>query len=107
MPRARHAGRRRAIAAGAVAAASVFLAACASAPESGGEATGSEVCARMVTNSGGLEDRSFNQSSWEGLQLAEDELGIQAEALVSTSETDLAPNVQQAVDSGCQLIVTV
>ena len=48
----------------------------------------------MVTNSGGLEDRSFNQSSWEGLQQAEDEYGIQAEAIVSTGETDLAPNVR-------------
>jgi basic membrane protein A len=61
----------------------------------------------MVTNSGGLEDRSFNQSSWEGLQLAEAEYGVEVEALVSTGETDLAPNVQQAVDSGCGLIVTV
>ncbi|WP_308796793.1 BMP family lipoprotein [Agromyces silvae] len=98
---------RRLTALGAVAAASLVLVACASAPESGGEAAGSEVCARMVTNSGGLEDRSFNQSSWEGLQLAEEELGVESEALVSTGETDLAPNVQQAVDSGCQLIVTV
>ncbi|BDZ53807.1 hypothetical protein GCM10025870_08800 [Agromyces marinus] len=55
----------------------------------------------------GLEDRSFNQSSWEGLQEAEREYGVDAEALVSTSETDLAPNVRQAVDSGCGLIVTV
>jgi basic membrane protein A len=102
---------RRLTALGAVAAASLVLVACATAPESesesGDEATGSEVCARMVTNSGGLEDRSFNQSSWEGLQLAEEELGVESEALVSTGETDLAPNVQQAVDSGCQLIVTV
>jgi basic membrane protein A len=61
----------------------------------------------MVTNSGGLEDRSFNQSTWEGLQQAEDELGVQADALVSTGETDLEPNVQQAVESGCELVVTV
>ncbi|MDR5700325.1 BMP family lipoprotein [Agromyces aerolatus] len=107
MSRTRHASRTRSAVFGAVAAASVLLAGCASAPESGGEATGSEVCARMVTNSGGLEDRSFNQSSWEGLQLAEEELGVESEALVSTGETDLAPNVQQAVDSGCRLIVTV
>ena len=64
-------------------------------------------CVRMVTNSGGLEDRSFNQSSWEGLQQAEEEYGVEAEAIVSTGETDLAPNVQQAVDSGCELVVTV
>lgn len=98
---------RRVVAMGAVAVTALVLAACASAPEPGGEGTGSEVCARMVTNSGGLEDRSFNQSSWEGLQQAEEEFGVTAEALVSTGETDLAPNVQQAVDSGCALIVTV
>lgn len=90
-----------------VVAASVALTACAPAPESGGEDAASESCVRMVTNSGGLEDRSFNQASWEGLQRAEAELGIDAEAIVSTGETDLAPNVQQAVDSGCELIVTV
>jgi len=107
MPRTRPDRRRHGVAMGAAIAASLMLVACGSAPEPGGEASSSEVCARMVTNSGGLEDRSFNQSSWEGLQLAEDELGVEAEALVSTGETDLAPNVQQAVDSGCQLIVTV
>lgn len=99
--------RRTRYAFGAVlAAASIALVACAPAPEGGSDAS-SEVCARMVTNSGGLEDRSFNQSSWEGLQQAESEYGIEAEALVSTGETDLAPNVEQAVDSGCELVVTV
>ncbi|WP_353813215.1 BMP family lipoprotein [Agromyces sp. SYSU T00266] len=86
--------------------ASAVVTGCAPAPEGEGDAA-SDGCVRMVTNSGGLEDRSFNQSSWEGLQLAEDELGVEAEALVSTSETDLAPNVRQAVDSGCRLVVTV
>jgi basic membrane protein A len=89
-----------------LAAASLVLVACAPAPAGDG-GTQSEACVRMVTNSGGLEDRSFNQSSWEGLQQAEYEYGIEAEAIVSTGETDLAPNVQQAVDSGCGLVVTV
>ncbi len=89
-----------------LAAASLVLVACAPAPAGDG-GTQSEACVRMVTNSGGLEDRSFNQSSWEGLQQAESEYGIEAEAIVSTGETDLAPNVQQAVDSGCGLVVTV
>ncbi|HEY9424729.1 MAG TPA: BMP family ABC transporter substrate-binding protein [Microterricola sp.] len=61
----------------------------------------------MVTNSGGLEDRSFNQSSWEGLQEASAQYGIDVDAIVSTSETDLAPNVAQAVETGCQFILTV
>lgn len=89
-----------------LAAASLAFVACAPAPAGDGE-TQSDACVRMVTNSGGLEDRSFNQSSWEGLQQAESEYGIDAEAIVSTGETDLAPNVQQAVDSGCGLVVTV
>ena len=90
-----------------LAASAVLLSGCAPAPESSGEAEGSEYCARMVTNSGGLEDRSFNQSSWEGLKLAEEEFGIGVDAIVSTNETDLAPNVEQAVGTGCDLIVTV
>ena len=92
----------------ALVATSVALAGCGQAPGSdGADAPQADACVRMVTNSGGLEDRSFNQSSWEGLQQAEQEYGVEAEALVSTGETDLAPNVQQAVDSGCELIVTV
>jgi basic membrane protein A len=88
----------------------VLLAGCAPAPTDTPASNGSAeetFCARMVTNSGGLEDRSFNQSSWEGMQQAEKDLGIEAEVLVSSSETDLAPNVEQAADSGCGLVLTV
>lgn len=98
-----------AIRAGAVIGAAVLLlAGCAPAPETPGE-TGAagDFCARMVTNSGGLDDRSFNDASWKGLQEAKSKYGIGAEVLVSTSETDLAPNVQQAVDSGCGFVLTV
>ncbi|KQQ95887.1 hypothetical protein ASF62_05295 [Leifsonia sp. Leaf325] len=85
------------------------LVGCAEAPSSTGASSDAagDYCARMVTNSGGLEDRSFNQSSWAGLQKAEKDAGIEVQALVSTGETDLAPNVQQAVDSGCQFVLTV
>ena len=36
----------------------------------------SEIKVGMVTDVGGVNDGSFNQSSWEGLQRAADELGI-------------------------------
>ncbi|QAY74622.1 BMP family ABC transporter substrate-binding protein [Agromyces protaetiae] len=99
---------RRILAIGAVVAASVALTACQAAPEPGdGGDVAADECVRMVTNSGGLEDRSFNQSTWEGLQQAEDEFGVTARALVSTGETDLVPNVEQAAASGCSLVVTV
>ena len=90
-----------------IAVAGLMLAGCAAAPETDDSADAPDYCARMVTNSGGLEDRSFNQSSWEGLQDAEDEYGIGVDAIVSTNETDLAPNVEQAVGTGCQFILTV
>lgn len=88
-------------------AAVVLLSGCSPAPDSSGGEPDAEYCARMVTNSGGLEDRSFNQSSWEGLERAADEFGIDVDAIVSTNETDLAPNVEQAVGTGCDLILTV
>ena len=97
----------------AISAAVLLLAGCAAAPDAaapgakGGSDAANNFCARMVTNSGGLKDRSFNQSSWEGLEKAAAKYSINAEVLVSTSETDLSPNVDQAVASGCSLILTV
>jgi basic membrane protein A len=101
--------RRRLLSTLAVVSASVaLLASCAPAPSEEAATNGdSEYCARMVTNSGGLEDRSFNQSSWEGLKQVESTFGIDVDAIVSTTETDLAPNVTSAVDTGCQFILTV
>lgn len=94
--------------AAAVAASVLLLSGCQAAPEaSQTTAAGAGYCARMVTNSGGLEDRSFNESSWAGLNEAKKKYGIGVQALVSTGETDLAPNVDQAVQSGCQFVLTV
>jgi len=93
-----------------MAASVALLAGCAPAPESPATASaspGSDYCARMVTNSGGLEDRSFNQSSWEGLKQAKEKYGIDVNAIVSTTETDIGPNVAQAVGTGCPFILTV
>ncbi|CAN5298231.1 BMP family ABC transporter substrate-binding protein [soil metagenome] len=94
----------------AIAASALLLAACAPAPA---KSTGSPTptaaafCARMVTDSGGLDDKSFNESSWAGMQKAQKQLGIGARVLVSTTDTDLAPNVEQAAESGCGFVLTV
>jgi basic membrane protein A len=86
----------------------MLLAGCAEAPDKEtDDAATSDFCARMVTNSGGLEDRSFNQSSWAGLSAAAEEYDIDAQVLVSSSETDLGPNVEQAAAAGCGLVLTV
>ncbi len=95
-------------------AALALLAGCAAPPpaatsEPGGTAAPEQTleCAQMVTNSGGLNDRSFNETSWAGMERAQEELGVEANVLVSTSESDLAPNVQAAVDTGCGFVLTV
>lgn len=92
-----------------LAASALLLVGCATPPPAGngGDDADSDFCAVMVTNSGGLEDRSFNQSSWAGLQDAEEAGDLTAQVLVSTSETDLAPNLRSAVDTGCGFILTV
>lgn len=94
-------------------AALVLLAGCSAAPPAatdGAADPGAErtlECSQMVTNSGGLNDRSFNETSWAGMERAEEELGVSANVLVSTTESDLAPNVQAAVDTGCGFVLTV
>jgi basic membrane protein A and related proteins len=95
--------------------AALALAACGDAPEEegsgggsgSGEATASDFLACMVTDSGGVDDRSFNASAWQGLVEAKDQLGIEAKYVESNSETDFAPNVQQMVADDCGIIVTV
>lgn len=92
-------------------AAVVLVAACGDAPEE--EASGdssapeAEFNACMVTDSGGVDDQSFNQSAYAGLEQAEGELGVEVTLLESAAETDFAPNIEQLVDQDCGLIVTV
>ncbi|MCH1882283.1 BMP family ABC transporter substrate-binding protein [Agrococcus sp. ARC_14] len=92
-------------------AALILLAGCATPPAESDAPTDpaaqSLECAQMVTNSGGLNDRSFNETSWAGMERAQQELGVEVNALVSTTESDLAPNVQAAVDTGCGFVLTV
>jgi len=93
-----------------VPAAAVVLAGCAAAPagpSGSGSPSAAGACARMVTDSGGLDDHSFNQASWEGMQQAQQQYGIDVQAIVSRSDTDLQPNVDQASESGCGFVLTV
>jgi basic membrane protein A len=47
----------------------------------------------LVSDSGGLNDESFNQSAWNGVKRAESELGIDAKALESKRDEDYIPNL--------------
>jgi basic membrane protein A and related proteins len=61
----------------------------------------------MVTDTGGIDDRSFNASAWLGEQNAKKDLGVQIKYLSSTSDSDYAPNINAFVNQKCGLIVTV
>ena len=61
----------------------------------------------MVTDVGGVNDGSFNQSSWEGLQRAAADLGIEVNYLQSESDADYAPNIETFVEEEYDLIISV
>ncbi len=61
----------------------------------------------LVTDTGGLNDRGFNYLSYQGLQKAEKNLGIQGKVVQSKSETDYVPNLQYFAQQGYGLVVAV
>ena len=61
----------------------------------------------IISDGGGFNDRSFNQSGLEGLQKAAAQLGVNYIQLQSQSDADFAPNIQSAIDQGCNFVVTI
>ncbi|MCZ8522572.1 MULTISPECIES: BMP family lipoprotein [Paenibacillus] len=51
----------------------------------------------MVTDIGGVNDKSFNQSAWEGLKKVEADSGASVKYLQSKSDADFIPNLNQYV----------
>ncbi len=70
-------------------------------------AAGADFRGCLVTDQGGVDDASFNETAWAGMQRAEAELGVDIAVLESNSEADFAPNIQAFIDQDCDLIVTV
>ncbi len=90
-----------------------LLAGCASAPESSGSTDGSNAPAAsdflpcMVSDSGGFDDKSFNELGLAGLTEAAKKLGVKEIHVQSNSDSDFAPNINSLIEQGCNLIVTV
>jgi basic membrane protein A len=101
--------------AGVVAAAGllVALAGCGAAPETAptsDETTpevveGFQPC--LVSDDGGFNDKSFNQSALTGMEMAAEELGVEVIEVESASANDYAPNLENLVAEGCTFIVSV
>ena len=103
--------------------ASVVIAACgsstSSAPSGGGSSSpaagsGSGAAAAgktlgcMVTDTGGIDDRSFNASAWAGMQAAaKASSNVTVKYLQSTTQADYVPNINTFISQKCNIIVTV
>jgi basic membrane protein A and related proteins len=62
----------------------------------------------MVTDTGGIDDRSFNASSWQGMQAAASaDSNITVKYLQSTTQSDYIPNINTFLSEKCGIIVTV
>jgi len=62
----------------------------------------------MVTDTGGINDKSFNQSAWQGMQeAAAANPKITVKYLQSTTESDYTPNINSFLSEKCGIIVTV
>lgn len=66
-----------------------------------------EFKAGMVTDVGGIDDKSFNATSWAGMERAGEELGVTVQYLESTQQTDYAVNLTQFIDQDYDVIITV
>jgi basic membrane protein A len=109
--------RRTGVLLSTVAAAALVLSACGSKPASsggnsnasGGGSSGSgSFKACMVLDTGGIDDHSFNQSSYAGMKAANAENPkIDISYAPSNSQNDYTPNLNAAVNKGCDTTVAV
>ena len=84
----------------------------ASAKPSGGSSSAStagKFLGCMVTDTGGIDDRSFNASSWQGMQEAAsaNPSKISVTYLQSTTQSDYTPNINTFISKKCGIVVTV
>ena len=84
--------------------ATMLLAACAPAAT---PAPAAKLKVGLVTDTGGVNDKSFNQSAWAGVQKAATEFGYDAKFIESKQPTDYEKNIDQFATEKYDVIVTV
>jgi len=84
---------------------SLVLAAC------GGTATETETTTKIkvcqITDTGGIDDKSFNATAWKGVQDAMAQLGVEGKYLESKEVADYEKNLNAFIEEKCDLIITV
>jgi basic membrane protein A and related proteins len=98
-----------------IGATALVVAGCGSKPSSSSSSSGSsgssggkQFKACMVLDTGGVDDRSFNQSSYAGFQAAaKANPAIKISYVSSNSQNDYTPNLNAEVNKGCDTVVAV
>jgi basic membrane protein A len=80
----------------------------ASDSSSGSSTSAKSFTACMVLDTGGVDDHSFNQSSWAGLQAANKaQPNIKISYVSSNSQNDYTPNLTAETSKGCNTVIAV
>jgi len=88
--------------------AAMLVPACGPAGEQAPDCSQEDVfCVGLVTDVGKVDDKSFNQSSWEGVQQAEKELGAKVQYIETVDSKDYDKNISTFGDAKYDVIVTV
>lgn len=94
--------------AAAIAAVALAVAACGSKPkdkaDDGGNTAKSDFNGCLVTDTGGIDDRSFNESAADGLKSVS---GVNDKVQQSQQASDYKPNIESFLHSDCGVIITV
>ncbi len=71
-------------------------------------ATSADLKVGMVTDSGSIDDKSFNQGTWDGIKKATKDLGVKSKYLKpgGTTEADYVKEIANLKDAGFSLIIT-
>jgi len=80
----------------------VMLTAC-----QGAGAGGKKLKVCQVTDTGGIDDKSFNATAWKGVQDAMKQLGVDGKYLESKEAADYEKNINAFIEEKCDLIITV
>ena len=71
------------------------------------EAAADERCIGLVTDVGLVDDKSFNQASWQGAQEGAEAIGVDVSYIETQNSKDYAANIGLFAGAGCEIIVTV
>jgi basic membrane protein A len=100
-------------------ASALVLSGCAAAPEEEPAATSTatateepaaetiDFLACAVSDEGSWNDKSFNESTYDGLEAAQSQLGVQIDDAESNTPEEFTPNLEAMVAAGCDITFAV